>query len=89
VSIGEGVGAVNGITVTSCEELKNDRTVHSLVKRLSPYAVKLNVVSPPSRARPESVKAEATKAGVQWNEYVNLDEVVGKSDVLYVTRVQK
>jgi carbamoyl-phosphate synthase/aspartate carbamoyltransferase len=87
--IREELGSVNGITVTLIGDLKNGRTVHSLVKLLSLYSVTLNFVSPPSLAMPESVKAEATKAGVQWNEYVNLDEVVGKSDVLYVTRVQK
>ena len=38
---------------------------------------------------PESVKSEAAKAGVNFNEYHNLDEVIAKSDVLYVTRVQK
>lgn len=38
---------------------------------------------------PESVKLEASKAGIQWSEYASLDDVVGKSDVLYVTRVQR
>ena len=38
---------------------------------------------------PESVKAEASRAGVQWAEYHNLDQVIPDSDVLYVTRVQK
>ena len=38
---------------------------------------------------PESVKTEASRANVHWSEYHNLDEVIAKSDVLYVTRVQK
>ena len=38
---------------------------------------------------PESVKSEARKAGIPIHECVNLDEVIAKSDVLYVTRVQK
>ena len=70
-------------------DLKNGRTVHSLVKLLSLYQVTLNFVSPPSLAMPESVKLEASKAGIQWAEYASLDDVVGKSDVLYVTRVQR
>lgn len=38
---------------------------------------------------PDSVKADLSKAGVRWAEYHNLDQVIGKSDVLYATRVQK
>lgn len=69
--------------------MKNGRTVHSLVKILSLYDVTLNFVSPPSLAMPESVKAEASRANVKWNEYHNLDECIASSDVLYATRVQK
>ncbi len=38
---------------------------------------------------PDYVKAEASKAGIQWKEYSSLDQVVEKSDVLYMTRIQK
>ncbi|ORY35403.1 hypothetical protein BCR39DRAFT_509362 [Naematelia encephala] len=87
--IREELGSVNGITVTLIGDLKNGRTVHSLVKLLSLYDVTLNFVSPPSLAMPDSVKEEASRAGIRWSEYHNLDEVIAKSDVLYCTRVQK
>lgn len=38
---------------------------------------------------PESIKSEATRSGVQWAEFTSLDEVIGRSDVLYATRVQR
>jgi hypothetical protein len=38
---------------------------------------------------PAEVKDAASRAGVQWNEYHNLDDCIAKSDVLYATRVQK
>ncbi len=38
---------------------------------------------------PDSVKAEATKAGIRWSEHSTIDSVIAKSDVLYATRVQK
>lgn len=60
-----------------------------MVKILSLYDVTLNFVSPSSLAMPESVKADLSRTGTQWAEYNNLDKVIGKSDVLYVTRVQK
>ncbi|KAL7423432.1 Carbamoyl-phosphate synthase [Cryptotrichosporon argae] len=87
--IREELGSVNGITVTLIGDLKNGRTVHSLVKLLSLYDVTLNFVSPPSLAMPESVKAEAARAGVKFSEHHALDAVVAQSDVLYMTRVQK
>lgn len=71
-------------------DLKNGRTVHSLVKLLSLYDVTLNFVSPRSLAMPESVKTEAFRAGIRFTESFTLtDEIVSRSDVLYVTRVQK
>lgn len=39
---------------------------------------------------PESVKTEVSRAGIRFTESFSLtDEIVSKSDVLYVTRVQK
>ncbi|KAF9984118.1 hypothetical protein BGZ75_004286 [Mortierella antarctica] len=38
---------------------------------------------------PEEVKAELTNAGIAFKEYADLNEVIGESDVVYVTRVQK
>jgi carbamoyl-phosphate synthase/aspartate carbamoyltransferase len=38
---------------------------------------------------PDSVKAEASRANIRFYEYTNLDDCIAKSDVLYVTRVQK
>nr|XP_031860128.1 carbamoyl-phosphate synthase, large subunit [Kwoniella shandongensis]KAA5527200.1 carbamoyl-phosphate synthase, large subunit [Kwoniella shandongensis] len=88
--IREELGSVNGITVTLIGDLKNGRTVHSLVKLLSLYDVTLNFVSPPSLAMPESVKNEASRSGIRWTESHSLsDEIVARSDVLYATRVQR
>ncbi|WVQ82025.1 carbamoyl-phosphate synthase, large subunit [Cryptococcus sp. DSM 104549] len=88
--IREELGSVNGITVTLIGDLKNGRTVHSLVKLLSLYDVTLNFVSPPSLAMPEYVKVEASRAGVKWTEsHALTDDIVARSDVLYATRVQR
>jgi carbamoyl-phosphate synthase/aspartate carbamoyltransferase len=71
-------------------DLKNGRTVHSLVNLLcTMYSVRLNFVSPGSLAMPASVVSAAKKAGVQVRQCESLDEVLEDTDVLYVTRVQK
>ncbi|KAF9273468.1 hypothetical protein BGZ88_003788, partial [Linnemannia elongata] len=88
-TIREELGTVNGLTITLVGDLKNGRTVHSLVKLLAYYHVTLNLVSPPSLRMPEDVKAELIKAGIAINELTDLNEVIAESDVVYVTRVQK
>lgn len=50
----------------------------------------LNFVSPPSLAMPDSVKADASRSGVRWEEFSALtNDVIARSDVLYATRVQR
>ncbi|KAF9298195.1 hypothetical protein BGZ74_009492 [Mortierella antarctica] len=88
-TIREELGTVNGLTITLVGDLKNGRTVHSLVKLLAYYHVTLNFVSPGSLQMPDAVKQELRQAGVPFAEYSDLNEVIGESDVVYVTRVQK
>ncbi|KAI6127125.1 hypothetical protein F5141DRAFT_1085700 [Pisolithus sp. B1] len=83
------LGTVNGRTITILGDLKNGRTVHSLVTLLCHYSVRLNFVSPPSLAMPASVVAVARKAGAPVQQLESLEEVLPDTDVLYVTRVQK
>ncbi|KAI1787477.1 hypothetical protein LXA43DRAFT_1028840 [Ganoderma leucocontextum] len=83
------LGTVNGRTITMLGDLKNGRTVHSLVTLLSLYSVQLNFVSPPSLTMPASVVSAARKAGIPVYQCESLEEVLGETDVLYVTRLQK
>ncbi|KAF9242852.1 hypothetical protein BU15DRAFT_86655 [Melanogaster broomeanus] len=83
------LGTVNGRTITLLGDLKNGRTVHSLVTLLCHYSVSLNFVAPASLAMPASVVTVARKAGVPVRQLESLEEVLPDTDVLYVTRVQK
>ncbi|KAK0187138.1 hypothetical protein F5146DRAFT_765194 [Armillaria mellea] len=83
------LGTVNGRTITLLGDLKNGRTVHSLVTLLSLYSVQLNFVSPPSLAMPANVVSAARKAGIPVTICESLEDVLHDTDVLYVTRVQK
>ncbi|EIN06928.1 carbamoyl-phosphate synthase [Punctularia strigosozonata HHB-11173 SS5] len=83
------LGTVNGRTITLLGDLKNGRTVHSLVTLLCLYSVRLNFVAPASLAMPHSVVQAARKAGVHVTITDSLEEVLSDTDVLYVTRVQK
>ncbi|KAG1744993.1 uncharacterized protein EDB91DRAFT_1122034 [Suillus paluster] len=83
------LGTVNGKTITILGDLKNGRTVHSLVTLLCHYSVRLNFVAPPALAMPAKVVSAARKAGISVQQLESLEEVLPDTDVLYVTRVQK
>ncbi len=84
------MGRVDGLTITMVGDLKYGRTVHSLARLLTLYDIKLNYVSPDILRMPPSIIDEIQgKSQVQQAEYASLNDVIGESDVLYVTRVQK
>lgn len=88
-TIQEELGRLEGLTVTLLGDLKYGRTVHSLARLLRLYGATLNYVSPEILRMPPSVIEELNAANIQQQEFTGLNEVVSRSDVFYVTRVQK
>ncbi len=89
-TIREELGTVTGLTVTFTGDLKYGRTVHSLVKLLQYYEVRINLVSPDALALPSAVRELIKSTGQLAVESDTLTpDIVAKSDVLYCTRVQK
>lgn len=82
-------GGVNGLTIAMVGDLKYGRTVHSLSYLLSHFSVKLVFVAPNGLRMPEAVTAYLREKGVYFEETENLEEAIKKSDVLYMTRIQK
>lgn len=78
-------GRLDGITVALMGDLKYSRTIHSLIRALALFDVRIYLISPEALALPEEileeVKGNVTKA--------RLEEVISELDVLYVTRIQK
>ncbi len=88
-TIVEEVGHVDGLTVTLLGDLRYGRTVHSLARLLSLWDVRLRLVSPKILRLPPPLLSELIARGVEVVECEQLEEVLGDTDVLYVTRVQK
>lgn len=88
-TIREELGEVDGLTVTMLGDLKYGRTVHSLARLLSLFKVQLCYVSPEILRMPVEITAELDEYQALQEEHVSLDTVLSRSDVLYVTRVQK
>lgn len=88
-TIHEELGEVDGLTITMMGDLKYGRTVHSLSRLLTLYDVKLNYVAPDLLRMPDEIVAEIDETGVPQANHKSLTPVIGETDVLYVTRVQK
>jgi aspartate carbamoyltransferase len=88
-TIQEEMGAIDGMTITMVGDLKYGRTVHSLARLLTLFDVEINYVSPEILRMPEHILQEVAEKDIPQAEYNSLEPVIGKSDVLYVTRVQK
>ena len=89
-TIADHFNSIDGMNVTLAGDLLNGRTIHSLAKLLSLHKrVRLNLVSPEILKLPQELLMKLKTRGVIINEQETLDDVLPKTDVLYVTRVQK
>ncbi len=73
---------LDGLTITLIGDLKNGRTVHSLIKVLRHYEVKINLISPDSLKLPSEYYKNSDV------EYNKIPQDL-QTNILYVTRVQK
>lgn len=82
---------LSGFTIGFCGDLKFGRTVHSLIAALSRYkGIKVYLISPGELRLPDYVKnGILEKNNIEYEETSDLDTVISKLDVLYMTRVQK
>lgn len=89
-TIKDELGALDGLTITFLGDIKYSRTVHSLAKLLSMYEVKMNFVSSESLSMSKEFASTLDERLVKYNQFRSLDDdVLAKTDVLYVTRVQQ
>jgi aspartate carbamoyltransferase len=83
-------GKLENLTVVFVGDLKNSRTLHSLVPLLIEYSGNSFIfVSPKELRVPEELTNELSQKGISFTETENLDEALKQADVVYMTRVQK
>ncbi len=81
---------LNNHTIGICGDLKNGRTVHSLVKAMIRYEnIKFVFISPKELSIPTYLKEEIKKYNHTFIENESIDEVIKDLDILYMTRVQR
>lgn len=82
---------LGNLTIGLCGDLKFGRTVHSLINSLIRYEnVKFVLISPKELRIPDYIREDVLDANhIEYEEVENLEEAMGKLDILYMTRVQK
>ena len=81
-------GKIDGLTIGMVGDLKNGRTVHSLLKALRHYDVKVYCIAPDALKMKAEV-LEEVKGKVEVVEVTDLAENMPHLDVVYMTRVQR
>ena len=80
---------LDDLTVGIMGDLKYGRTVHSLANALTNFDVRQHFISPESLQLPRNVRYDLHQEGASVREHTDLDEILPKLDVLYVTRIQR
>ncbi len=80
---------LDNLHVAFVGDLKYGRTVHSLVQALTNFNTTFHLVSPEELKLPSSVKQYIKDAKLDYYQYTEMDEVISKVDVLYMTRIQQ
>jgi aspartate carbamoyltransferase len=88
-TIGKEKGKLEGLTVALAGDLKNGRTVHSLVHLLARFHTRLLFVAPPGLEMPAELTAAVRQQGIDVTESADLAAAMRESDVVYVTRIQR
>jgi len=81
-------GQIDNLKIAIIGDLRYGRTVHSLARALMNYNVELFLVSPEALRMQKSILREV-KSKITVTETQNLEEIMPKIDVLYVTRIQR
>ncbi len=84
------LGKVDGLSVGLCGDLKNGRTVHSLIKALAKFEdIRFFLISPRELAIPDYMRAFIQENGMRFTEVTGLEAVIPQLDILYMTRIQR
>lgn len=88
-SIRKTQGTLENIHIAFVGDLKYGRTVHSLVIAMSEFNATFHLVSPEELKLPSVVKKYIKDAGLKYHQYTDIEDIMDKVDILYMTRIQR
>ena len=91
LTISREMGRLNDLTIGFCGDLKDGRTVHSLIEAMSRYpGIKFVLISPEELKLPGFVRFNILeKHHIPYTEVTSLEDALPELDVLYMTRIQR
>ena len=88
-TIRKETGHLGGQTITFLGDLKYGRTVHSLGYFMQQFGNKMIFASPEELKMPEEITKELRDKGAEIEETTDVKDALSRSDIVYVTRVQR
>ncbi len=83
-------GKIDGMSIGLCGDLKNGRTVHSLIMALSKFEnIRFYLIAPRELAIPEYMRVYMREHHMRFVEVTGLEPTLPMLDVLYMTRIQR
>ncbi len=84
-------GRLDNLVVGFCGDLKFGRTVHSLIRALVNYKnVRFIFISPKELMIPDYIRNDLLiERGIPFEEVTQLEDILPRLDILYMTRVQR
>ncbi len=83
------LGSLKDLTISLVGDLKNGRTVHALVEVLSHFGVQFYFVAPDILQMPKEITERLKEKACKVVETDDLVMAASKSDLIYMTRIQK
>jgi aspartate carbamoyltransferase len=88
-TIRKELGTLKNLKIALVGDLKNGRTVHALVEVLSHFGVHFCFVAPSLLRMPGEITERMKQKGCEVIETDDLAMAASKSDLIYMTRIQK
>ncbi|MDR1524481.1 MAG: aspartate carbamoyltransferase [Tannerella sp.] len=89
-SIRKTQGKLDDLTITMVGDLKYGRTVHSLIVGMSHFNPEFHFIAPEELKMPDEQKRFCRLHNIGFHEHaVFSEDIIAKTDILYMTRVQK
>ena len=78
------------LVITFVGDLKNSRTIHSLIRLLTLcYNIRFIYVSPPSLEMPQDIVNYVATNRIEQQKMTSIEDAIRETDVLYMTRLQR
>jgi aspartate carbamoyltransferase catalytic subunit len=88
-SIRQTQGKLDKLNIAFVGDLKYGRTVHSLTIAMCNFDTTFHLISPEELKLPSYVKQHIKDKNLEYHQYRNIEDAIGKVDILYMTRVQR